>query len=322
MKILVTGATGFLGSHLVPHLLWSGHEVFALTRSERSAAELRRLGTTPVIADLEGDDPIVLPKVDAVIHAAAYFRFAGPRGPYFKTNVDGTAALLSASRAAGAKRFVHVSAAGVIMDDRGSRTRRANESARPHTDSFSGYVASKARSEELVLAADRPGFRTIALRPPALWGPGDKFSVELPEALEQGRFAFIDRGDYAFSTCHVENLIEAIECALARGEGGQAYFVADRQTGTFREFVAMIATAHGASVEGVRSLPYRLAFLIGRAMEIFARLMGKTDDPPLSRSLVRMIGREFTVDDSAARRVLRYVGKVDRATGSKQYSLA
>lgn len=81
-----------------------------------------------------------MPAIDAVVHGAAYFRFAGTREPYFKTNVEGTKALLQAAQQAGAKTFVHISAAGVIMDDRGSRICNADESARTYPQSFSGYV--------------------------------------------------------------------------------------------------------------------------------------------------------------------------------------
>ncbi len=176
MKILVTGGTGFLGSRLIPKLVKDGHQVLALTRSASSHKNLQALGASPVEADLESSKPLSLPTIDAVMHAAAYFRFAGPRKPYFRTNVDGTAALLAAAEKAGAKTFVYISAAGIIMDDDGLPIRNADESAPTFPNHFSAYLASKARAESIVLAANKPGFRTIALRPPAIWGPGDSFS--------------------------------------------------------------------------------------------------------------------------------------------------
>jgi len=139
MRILVTGGSGFLGSHLMPELVQDGHEVLALARSASSDEKVRALGATPVRGDLENSERLSLPAMDAVIHAAARFRFAGPREPYFRTNVAGTRALLEAADAAGAKTFVYVSAAGVIMDDRGSPIRDADETARTYPDSFSGY---------------------------------------------------------------------------------------------------------------------------------------------------------------------------------------
>lgn len=229
MRILVSGGTGLLGSRLIPKLAAGGHALFALSRSRSSAARLSALGATPVDAYLDSGAALSLPAIDAVVHAAALFRFSGPAEPIFRTNVAGTRALLKAAADACARTFVHISAAGVIQDVAGTPIRNADESAPTYPNHFSAYLASKAQAEALVLAADRPGFRTIALRPPVIWGPGDPFSRQIPEAISTGRFAFVDRGDYAFSTCHVDNVVEAIQCALERGDGGHAYFITDQE---------------------------------------------------------------------------------------------
>jgi nucleoside-diphosphate-sugar epimerase len=322
MKLLVTGGTGFLGSRLIPKLIENGHGVLALARSPSSERKLRALGATPFWSDLESSEPLALPSVDAVVHAAAYFRFSGPRAPYFQTNVEGTIALLDAAEKAGASTFIYVSAAGIIMDDQGSPIFDADESTPTHPNSFSAYLASKSRAEAAVLAANKSGFRTIALRPPAIWGPGDMFSQELPRVIKSGQFAFINRGDYPVAICHVDNVIEAIHCALARGTGGRAYFVNDQEKQTFREFIGMIASVQNLSIEKLRSIPYPLAFGLGRLMEFLAAMTFKKSDPPLSRSLVRMIGRAFTTNDAAARRELGYAGKTSRADGLRSYKEA
>ncbi|MGH2343953.1 MAG: NAD-dependent epimerase/dehydratase family protein, partial [Chloroflexota bacterium] len=186
MRILVTGGTGFLGGRLIPQLARDGHQVFALTRSSASHAKLRAWGASPLDADLESTAPLSLPAVDAVVHTAALFRFSGPREPFFHTNVDGTSRLLVSAENAGAGIFVHISAAGIIMDDAGTPVRDADERAPTFPNHFSAYLASKARAESIVLAANKPGFRSLALRPPALWGAGDPFSRALPQAINSG----------------------------------------------------------------------------------------------------------------------------------------
>ncbi|TVY04123.1 NAD-dependent epimerase/dehydratase family protein [Cohnella terricola] len=319
MKILVTGGTGLLGGRLITKLVEDGHEIFALTRSTSSLAKLKSIGATPVDADLESNTPLILPVIDAVVHAAALFRFSGPREPFFRTNIDGTVALLKAAESAGANTFVYISAAGILMDNSGTPIRDADESAPTFPNHFSAYLASKARAEPLVLAANKPGFRTIALRPPAIWGPGDPFSRALPEAVRSGQFAFINRGDYAFATCHVDNVVEAIQCALKRGEGGHAFFIKDQEGQTFREFVASLANLQGLSIDKLRSMPYWLASSIGRLLDTIWAVTRKDGDPPISRSMIRMIGREFTVNDAAARRELGYVGRTLRDAGLQSY---
>ena len=253
------------------------------------------------------------------MHAAAYFRFAGPRAPYFRANVEGTRALLTAAQKTGAATFIYVSAGAVVMDDRGSSIRDADERSPTFPNSFSGYIASKAQGEADVLAANKPGFRTIAIRPPAIWGPGDPFSRALPDAIGSGKFAFIEHGDYPFAICHVANVIEAVQCALELGTGGHAYFIKDREATTFRDFVAMLADLQGLSIGGLKSISYRLAFTVGRLMEVGAAIRFSNNDPSLSRTMVRMIGREFTVNDTAARGELGYLARVSRADGLATY---
>lgn len=319
MKILVTGGTGLLGGRLIPKLVEDGHQIFALTRSISSHAKLQAMGATPVDADLDSRTPPTLPVLDAVVHAAAMFRFSGPRAPFFRTNTDGTATLLKAVKSAGAKVFVYISAAGIIMDDRGTPIRNADENAPIFPNHFSAYIASKARAETLVLAANQPDFRTIAIRPPAIWGPDDPFSRALPDAIKSGQFAFIGRGDYAFATCHVDNVVEAIHCALERGEGGRAYFIKDQEEQTFREFVASLASLQGLSIDQLRSMPYWLVSAFGRLLDTIWAIARKDGDPPISRSMIRMIGRAFTVSDAAARRELGYIGRTSRAVGLQSY---
>ena len=319
MRIFVTGATGFLGSRLVSALKANGHSVLGLARSADAEAGIRRLGAEAVPGDLDAPAALSLPPIDIVVHAAAHFRLAGPRAPYFQTNVVGTTALLAAARRAGASRFVHVSAGAVVMDDGGSPLRDVDESAATFPDSFSAYIASKSRGEAAVLAANADGFTTIALRPPGIWGPGDPFSKALPAMVGRGQFAFIGGGRYPYVTCHVDNVVEAVLCALERGQGGRAYFVNDSEPTTFRDFASGLAQALGLSVDRSPSIPYSLAFAVGRMMESAAAITRSKTDPPMSTSMVRLIGREFVTSDRRAREDLGYVGRRTRADGLRGY---
>jgi nucleoside-diphosphate-sugar epimerase len=320
MRIFVTGGSGFLGSRMIRTLVNSDHEVFALARSTSSTELVRALGARPISGDLEHPGDFSIPKVEAVVHAAAYFRFAGPRSPYFRANVEGTRSLLTAAQNAGAATFIYLSAGAVVMDDRGSSIRDADESAPTFPNSFSGYIASKAQGEAAALAANKDGFRALAIRPTAIWGPGDPFSRALPDAIGSKKFAFIEGGDYPFAICHVDNVVEAVHCALVRGTGGRAYFIKDHEPTTFRDFVATLAGLQGLSIDGLKSVSYRLAFTLGRLMEIGATITSSKGDPSLSRTLVRMIGREFSVCDTAARDDLGYLASVSRAEGVATYN--
>ena len=87
----------------------------------------------------------------------------------------------------------------------------------------------------------------------------------------------------------------------------------------FRELVAALASVQGLSIEKLRSMPYWLAVTLGRLMDAVWAVTRKEGDPPISRSMMRMIGREFSVNDAAARRDLGYVGRTSRADGLRSY---
>jgi hypothetical protein len=100
-----------------------------------------------------------------------------------------------------------------------------------------------------------------------------------------------------------------------RARSNGPYFINDRDLATFREFVAGLAEVDGLSIGDLRSVPYRVAFTHGRLMEAVAAMPSDKGDPPLTPTMVRMIGREFTTNDAAARRELGYVGAMTRAQG-------
>ena len=316
MKVLVTGGTGFLGRSLVVRLLQEGHHVHGLARSPALEAALRSMNVEPLRGDLDAPRTLKFSGIDAVVHAAAHFRLAGPRRPFFRTNVRGTKALLAAANKAGVRHFIGIGAAAVVMDNRGSALDNVDESAPTFPRSFSAYISSKAQAEKLILDAHAPGFRTLVLRPPGIWGPGDAFARALTSG---GSFAFISRGAYPYVTCHVDNVAEAAACALNASAGGRAYFINDSEPITFRAFAMSIANAVGVDLSRAPSVPYGVAWYSGRALEFLWSIAGAREDPPLSRTLVRLIGRPSLTNDSAARRDLGYRGMVTRAEGLASY---
>ncbi len=319
MRTLVTGGSGFLGRRIIANLAREGREVIALSRSPASDALVAQAGATPWRGDLTSPG-LSLPPVDDVVNAAAHFRLSGPRAPFFAANVEGVRRLLDAARKAGARRFVHISAAGVVMDAAGSPLRGVDESAPVQLESFSAYIASKAQGEAAVLAASSPDFATVALRPPGIWGRGDVFSKALPAMLRSRRFGWIDRGEYPYATCHVDNVAEAVGCALRAEARGRPYFLNDPEPTSFRAFVLGVADALGLDARRAPSMPYGVAWTLGGLMEAAWRLSRAKDDPPMSRTMVRFIGREFTTSDAAARRELGYVGATRRAEALARYA--
>ncbi|MCA9706000.1 MAG: NAD-dependent epimerase/dehydratase family protein [Myxococcales bacterium] len=303
MKIFVTGASGFVGGHVVERLA-RDHEMLAMARSSRSEAVVRERGATPVRCDLDGIGPEALAGVDAVIHCAARVEDHGTRAQFWAANVEGTRRVLEAAKAAGVRRFIHVGTEAAIFS---GRDLVDVDETHPYPEHHRFlYSETKAEAERLVLAANGEGLTTLSIRPRLIWGPRDASVLPaLLDTIERGAFAWIDGGRPRTSTTHVVNLVHAIELALTRGKGGRAYFVTDGEDSTYREFLGRLIATTGVEVPS-RSMPAAvvrpLAWLVERAWG----LVRPSSRPPLSHFAVAMMASTVTIDIGRAREELGY----------------
>jgi len=180
MKLAVTGGTGFVGSHVIDAALGAGHEVKALTRRDQPPRE----GVTWVAGSLEDRDALrrLVTGTDAVIHVAGVISAPDAAG-FDAGNVEGTLAMLASATAGGIRRFVHVS------------------SLAAREPGLSLYGASKAKAEALV---ERSGLDWAIVRPPAVYGPGDRETLELFRMAKRGLVLLPPRG--RVSLIHVDDL--------------------------------------------------------------------------------------------------------------------
>lgn len=222
MKLAITGGTGFVGSHLIEAALAAGYEVRALTRRDVQP----RPGLEWVPGSLEDREALrqLVTDADAVIHVAGAITAANAAA-FERGNVDGTLAMLAAATAGGVHRFVHVS------------------SLAAREPKLSLYGASKARAEVLV---ERSGLDWAMVRPPAVYGPGDKETLELFRMAKLGLMAVPPRG--RLSVLHVDDLARLL-LALAEPDAPSAVAIeADDGTPggwTHRQFACAIGIAVG-----------------------------------------------------------------------------
>ncbi|WP_236605023.1 NAD-dependent epimerase/dehydratase family protein [Sandaracinus amylolyticus] len=305
MRVFVTGASGFVGGHLVEHLVRKGHDVRAMARSDRSAELVRRCGATPVRCDLDDVRAEHLAGEGAVIHAAARAEEWGTKEESERANVEGTTRVLEAARAAGVRRFVHVGTEAAIFAGRDLID--VDERAPYPTSSPYLYGITKAEAERRVLAASAPGFETLSIRPRLVWGPRD--TSVLPAVLrmaETGRFAWLDGGRVRTSVTHVRNIAHALELALTRGRPGQAYFIADHEQHTVRDFLAQLVDAAAGVDLGTRNMPSSIARPLARVVESIWRALHLRSTPPMTRFAIDMMSSTVTVSTKKAREELGY----------------
>lgn len=317
---LVTGGSGFVGKHLIRRLLSDGWRVRALGRSAKALAQVQASGAEPVMADLS--DPAALTSamdgVEVVFHVAAHFKLWGPMAMFRRINVDGTRNIVAAAERTGVRRIVYVSAAAVVMG-RPEPMRGVSEDAALHRMPFAPYAASKAGAEEILLAANgrRDGFSTVAIRPPFIWGPDMPMLDHMVETVRAGQFQWVAGGGQAMSTCHVDNLCHALLLAADHGSGGEAWFVSDGEDTTLKSFLTRLLDSRGVTAKE-RNVPFGVAWamagLIGTAWRVFRR----EGEPPITRQMLRLIGKDFTIDIRRAREELGYAPVISPAEGIRE----
>lgn len=304
---LITGGSGFVGGRLIERLIAQGWQVRALARSDEAIQTVIERGAQAVRGSLDdmASLTIAVQGCSVVIHVAALFKLWGDRDEFERSNVQGTANLLRAAEAALVKRFVQVGAAAVVMGDLAPML-QVNESLPRKERAWAPYSASKARSEALVLGANRPGvFETVVIRPPMIWGAGMPTLDHMIETVRAGQFRWVGDGSQAMSTAHVDNVCHAVELAIEKGRGGEAYFVSDGNDSTLKQVISGLLQTRG--IESPRaSAPLPVAWIMASMMEWMWRSFSRPGEPPITRQMLRLIGKPFTLDISKAQRELGY----------------
>ncbi|ALV26494.1 NAD-dependent epimerase/dehydratase family protein [Pannonibacter phragmitetus] len=316
---LVTGGSGFVGGHLIRRLLSDGWRVLALGRSDKARAEIEALGAEPVEGDLLDRTALAgaMDGVEVVFHVAAHFKLWGPMSLFRRINVEGTRNVVEAAERAGVRRIVYVSAAAVVMG-RPEPMRGVTEDMPLHKMPFAPYAASKAEAEEVLLAANgrRADFSTVAIRPPFIWGPGMPALDRMVETVRAGQFQWVAGGGQALSTCHVDNLCHALILAADRGSGGEAFFVSDGEDMTLKSFLTRLLASRGVTPKD-RAVPFGIAWTMAGVMGAVWRIFRRKGEPPVTRQMLRFIGKDFTIDVSRARNQLGYAPVISAADGMR-----
>lgn len=255
--ILVTGASGFVGSHLLPELLGAGHRVVALVRSPRAGEAVTRRLPPALAANVElrtadVERPTTLPAalagVDGVIHLVAIPRDWSGGRRLLAVNLDGTRNVIAAMQASGVRRLVHLGALGVV------------DREELH------YAKSKARAERAVMES---GLDWTILKPSLLFGPGDGFfnTVANLVRLSPGIVPVPGDGKSRFQPLHVDDLALCLRLALERPETiGHACELGGPRPWTYREITAEVCRATGRR-RAIVPLPVALLKLVAGAAE-------------------------------------------------------
>ena len=317
MKVLVTGATGFIGSRLSVRLREKGHQVVALGQTNNALeasrfAELSKSGVQSTDTSLFDEDKLrwAIQGCERVFHLAAAQHEANvPESHFRKVNVDGVRVLLELSIAEGVKRFVHGSTIGVY----GQATESALDEESP-TNPQNIYGITKLEGEKLALSYSDRIFVT-AVRISETYGPGDGRLLKLFRAVDKGSFVMIGSGGNRRQLIHVDDLIDGLWLAgdteKARGE---VLVVAGNEVLTTEQTVQIIAQTLGRDTRSwhLPMLPFLwLAWILEQTL-------GRLGiQPPLHRRRLDFFRKSFVFDTRKAEQVLGFIPRITFAEGAK-----
>ncbi len=310
--ILVTGASGFIGSHLCAALSARGDSVRALYRRKEPPPELLALagaagrGRVELFnADLSNAERAreAVRGVDAVIHAAALASDWGSLELFVRANYDSTVTLLEASREAGAATFVYFSSATVHgFGQHVDTTERG-----PYYPLKYPYPITKLMAEEYVLAQNAGGFRTTAIRPCNVYGSGDHMSTyQMFDQIMGGVFGYIGDGSALTCPIYIDDLCAGVLAALDKSEsGGEAILLTDGQKVSWKDYARVMYAAVGSKKKPV-SAPKPLAFAAAWLMSTAALAVRSPTRPLLTLYPIEQGSRNYHFSNAKARELLGF----------------
>jgi len=314
MKALVTGATGFVGSHLVHELLSRGYEVRVLARDFQKAEKFNKYNIDIVYGDLKDESSLVTAtkEIEIVYHLAALL--GGPgicEGDLYEVNVEGTRRLLDASISNGVKKFLYLSGGAVI----GDVTYGANENStcNPSTP----YARTKYDGEQLVLKYMKDfGISSTIVRSTMVYGPGEvRYKLKMMKMIKRGLFRIIGDGKNQTSWVYIDNLVDGLLLASMSDKAiGEIYIISDERPYTMNEFVEAASEALGVKTPG--HIPNGLALIAAVAFEGLSKI--SKIDPPLFRDRIVSLTANHSCDCSKARKELGYNPKITLREGLKR----
>ena len=314
MKVLVTGATGFAGSHLAHTLATAGHAVKALVRPGTRGRRLADAGIETVEGQLtnEADVRNAAAGCERIYHLAAAFRNVKHSDQhYWDVNVGGTLNVLAAARVHGCERVVHCSTGGVhghIEEPPAAETYRF----RPGDV----YQRTKLEAELAVAAAAENGLSITIIRPGAIYGEGDMRFLRLFQAIQRSRFAMVGSGETRLHMVHVDDLVGGILLAGSQPEAcGEAFLIAGPDVPTLNEIAASVADAVGARRPRLHVPVWPVYAAAWLCEQVCTRLCV---EPPLHRRRVGFFTHHREFDITKARRLIGYDPRVALTEGVRR----
>lgn len=323
--VLITGALGFIGSHIALKLAEKG-PVIGLDRVaiasiapdhplQKRYNQLKRAGVEYIQADLGSSDLLqnldpILRRSKAIIHTAAPVKEKGPLKDFRTINVDATVALARKAMECGVQKWVQFSSVmvyGFNYPPNVSETGPLRGDGNP-------YCITKIESEHALLGLQGGPMDIVILRPGDVYGPGSEPWVIRPlRMMKEKQFLLLDGGKYTINHVHISNIVQAAQLAL-KSSGGQIFNITDGISSSCREYFGALASIAGHSAPP--SIPSSLARGGALLMEMGNSIIGR--EAQLNREALKFVMRPHSVDSTKAMKLLGYKPGISLTEGLEQ----
>lgn len=311
MKVFVSGATGFIGGHLLRRLMAEGWEVIALVKDK---SKLKIQPSQIVEGDLNNNDLLEksLAGIDLVFHIASIrYEWGFTKEEYFQTNVAGTRNLLTAASYNKVKRFIYCSSVFVSGYNQKLPAKENN-----HYKISSPYGKSKIEAEKMVLDfCPKNNLPFNVIRPAVTYGPEDKGMLyKICLLVKKKHFMTIGSGNNTLHLCYIDDLIDGIIKAAKSEKHDQIYIIAGKRPVKLNDLLKMISAGLNVRLNGIK-IPKLVAVAAGWKLEIWHKLLGIKKEPFVTRNKVSLLTdhQEFSI--TKAQNELGYLPQTDYNEG-------
>ncbi|WEU40438.1 MAG: NAD-dependent epimerase/dehydratase family protein [Candidatus Odinarchaeum yellowstonii] len=320
MKVLVTGATGFLGSHLVEVLADKGYKIAAMVRETSNTELIKDLVYELRYGDLGAPEnlPKAVKDVDAIIHLAAYYTFHGSKKLYELINVEGTKHLAEAALKNKVQHFIYCStteAIGPVKNPPGDENTEPNP--------VYEYGKSKLKAEEVIKAYGLKGLNYTIIRPSGIYGPRNIFDVSYWTITSFAKNSIatkfiVGSGENLVQFVHVRDVVEGFALTLEKSDvsNRQTYIISEDKYYTYNQVYRILAELTGRKPPSTH-IPKIIAKILIAPIEGVNKLFGK-ENFLYHTSTVDSVCSDRAYSIEKARRELGYRPKYDLKTGLKE----
>lgn len=318
-KVLVTGATGFLGGAVSRDLIVRGFDVIGTGRNRDKGISLVAAGIDFRSIDLADRKSLdeAMRGVDVVVHCGALAAPWGRRKAFWDSNVVGTQNVIGACLSQSVSRLVHISTPSVVSS---FEDQFCLDESEPAPSSFvSEYARSKWFAEEEIRAVDANALETVILRPRAIYGPGDiNLLPRILDAARKGRLPIIGDGAALCNITHIDDVVQSIRLAMEKSQAvGRTFFITGGEDLNLSDVVNDVLKTFDAPLP-TRTMSVSKAMMMGRTLEWLWSVCRLAGEPPVTRYTVGQFAYSQTLDISAARCALGYRPRVAAAEGIRR----